>query len=49
MPKSYAKSTEHHFVTDTTKHSRIYGRYDNLTSLVQLKGITLLIGVQNIS
>jgi len=49
MPKSYAKSTEYHFVIGTTKPSRIYSRHDNLTSLLQLKGITLLIGVQNLS
>ena len=49
MPKSYAKSTEYYFVTGTSKPSRIYSRYDNGTSLLQLKEITLLIGVQNLS
>jgi len=49
MPKSYVKSTEYDFVTGTTKPSRIYSRYDNLTSILQLKGITLIIGVQNLS
>ena len=47
-----SESNDNHrqdFVTGTIKHSPIYSRYDNLTSLAQMKGITLLIGVQNLS
>jgi hypothetical protein len=42
MLQSYAKSTEKD-VTGTRKASGIQRRYDHPTSLLQLKGITLIL------